>query len=228
LSQVPKSDYRPKSLANLAADDLRKRIIYGEITLGQKITEREVGELLGIGRMPAREALMALEHEGLVVSNSESRSVLSLEEKDLSGLYRVRGLLEELAATAAAANTTPDRALVLEERLNALRFGCDRQDASLTTPADLALHEEIWSQANDKYLERCLRSVRGVVFVLVMRGSSYGERNWEDLYETHRTLVEAINSGDTKGSARIMKASLADAAKHSLKVEKVLSRASSD
>lgn len=226
MSQVTKGEYRPKSLANFAADDLRKRIIYGEIALGQKITEREVGKLLGIGRMPARDALMALEHEGLVVSNSESRSVLSLEEKDLVGLYRVRGMLEELAAAGAAANTTPERALALEERLNSLRFGCDRQDVAITTPADLALHEEIWAQANDKYLERCLRSIRGVVFVLVMRGSSYGERNWDFLYETHRALVQAINAGDSRLSAKIMKSSLEQAAKHSLKVEKVLSRLS--
>lgn len=225
MNQVLKGDYKPKSLADLAADDLRRRIIFGEIPLGQKITEREVGELLGVGRMPAREALMALEHEGLVVSTSESRSVLSLEERDLAGLYRVRGILEELAAAGAAANTTPERALVLEERLNSLRFGCDRKDAALTTPADLALHEEIWAQANDKYLERCLRSIRGVVFVLVMRGSTYGERNWELLYETHRQLVKAINSGDSKGSAKIIKSSFADAAKHSLKIQKEISRA---
>jgi DNA-binding GntR family transcriptional regulator len=223
LSQNLKVDYRPKSLANLAADDLRKRIINGEIALGQKITEREVGELLGIGRIPAREALMALEHEGLIVSNSESRSVLLLEEKDLSGLYRVRAMLEEMAATSAAAYTSPERALALEGRLNSLRFGCERQDSSITTPADLALHEEIWAQANDKYLERCLRSIRGVVFVLVMRGSSYGKRNWELLYETHRALVEAINSGDSKRSAHVMRSSLSDASKHSLKVEKILS-----
>jgi DNA-binding GntR family transcriptional regulator len=215
--------FKSRNLADYAADELRRRIIRGEIELGRKITEREVSEILDIGRMPAREALMALEHEGLIVNNSESRSVLRLDEKDVIGLYELRGILEVLAVAQAALNTSPERAIRLEERLNSLRFGCERQDSSLTTPADLALHEEIWAQSNNKYLERCLRSIRGAVFVLVMRGSTFGERNWTGLYQVHAAVVRSINRGNVEDSILYMRKSLADASQHSIEVERQLS-----
>ena len=212
--------FKSQNLADLAADELRRRIIRGEIELGRKITEREVSEILGVGRMPAREALMALEYEGLIVNNSEARTVLKLSEQDVVGLYQLRGTLEVMAVAQAAANTTPARAVRLEELLNSLRFGCERQDSALTTPADLALHEEIWAQSNNKYLERCLRSIRGAVFVLVMRGSTHGERNWSGLYQVHAAVVNAINTGNSDDAIQYMKRSLADASEHSIMIER--------
>lgn len=214
---------KSQNLADLAAAELRRRIIQGEIELGRKITERDVSEMLDIGRMPAREALMELEHEGLIVNNSESRSVLTLNEKDVLGLYHLRGTLEMMAVAQAAANTTPERAMRLDERLNRLRFGCERQDSALTTPADLALHEEIWAQSDNKYLERSLRGIRGPVFVLVMRGSTFGERNWSKLYQVHEAIVRAINDGRVEDSIAHMRNSLTEASEHSIKVERQIS-----
>lgn len=222
------AELKSRNLADLAADDLRSRIIRGELGVGRKITEREVSDLLGVGRMPAREALMTLEHEGLIVSRSESRSIVTLDENDIAGIYELRAMLEALAVARAASNTTPERAMRLEERLNALRFGCERQDSALTTPADLALHEEIWAQSDSMYLERCLRSIRGVVFVLVMRGSSHGKRNWDKLYQQHRAIVSAINDGRVEDSIRFMKESLNAASRHSIEVERLIAQGQSE
>jgi DNA-binding GntR family transcriptional regulator len=214
--------FRTRNLAEFAANELRRRIISGEMELGRRVTEREVSEMLDIGRMPAREALIALEHEGLIVSNSESRSVVSLDADAVAGLFEIRSILETMAVAQAAAKTTPERAVRLEGLLNNLRFGCERQDSSLTTSADLALHEEIWAQSNNMYLERCLRGIRGVVFVLVKRGSTHGKRNWEKLYQEHGAIVRAINEGQPEEAARLMRNNLQAASKHSIMVERLI------
>jgi DNA-binding GntR family transcriptional regulator len=210
------------SLTEAAADELRRRIIDGRIKTGTKVTERDVATLLGIGRMPAREALMSLEHEGLITSKSEARYVLELTPERIKGLYKVRSILEHLAVTQAAENTTAERALRLEEELNDLRFACEREDATLTTPADLALHEEIWAQADNPYLERCLRSMRGVVFLTVMQGSLFGPGGWDRLFQQHRDLISAINAGNPDAAGKLLMEQLSAAQDHSVEVEQIV------
>lgn len=212
------------SLTEATADELRRRIIDGRIKTGTKVTERDIATMLNIGRMPAREALMSLEHEGLITSKSEARYVLELTPERIKGLYRVRSTLEHLAVVQAAENTSAERARHLEEKLNDLRFACGRKDAALTTPADLALHEEIWAQADNIYLERCLRSLRGVMFLVVMQGSLFGPRGWDTLYRQHKELVQAINSGDPDAAGRLVSDHLAAAQHHSVEVEQLVTR----
>lgn len=210
------------SLTEATADELRRRIIDGRIKTGTKVTERDIATMLNIGRMPAREALMSLEHEGLITSKSEARYVLELTPDRIKGLYRVRSTLEHLAVTQAAENTNPARGRRLDEKLNDLRFACDRKDAALTTPADLALHEEIWAQADNAYLERCLRSLRGVMFLVVMQGSLFGPRGWDRLYKQHKDLVQAINAGKPDEAGRMVLDHLSAAQQHSVQVEHIV------
>lgn len=216
---------RASSLKEAAADELRRRIIDGSIKTGSKLTERDVALMLGIGRMPAREALMALEHEGLITSNSDSRYVIELTQARILSLYQVRYALEKMAVVQAAENTNTENRLRLDAKLKDLHFACARQDASLTTPADLALHEEIWAQADSPYLQRCLLSMRGVIFLVVMQGSLFGPRNWDWLYAGHQELVAAINDGKPEAAAKLISRHFDLAAKHSIKVEQIIAKA---
>jgi DNA-binding GntR family transcriptional regulator len=199
------------SLTEAAVQELRHRIISGTLKPGAKLTERDVAQLLGIGRMPAREALMALTHQGLIINNSESRKVVELGSAQLRSLYRVRITLERMAVASAAQNITPERALRLEDKLKDLKFACDKKDASLTTRADLALHEEIWRQSDDYYVTSCLENMRGVIFLTVMQGSLFGRRVWTRLYAQHRELVDTIISGDAAAAAEQISRHIVDA-----------------
>ena len=68
-------DLKRNLLKDQAAEVLRDYISDGRLPEGSKVTERDVANLLGIGRAPARDALMALEAEGLVVSRPDGRYV---------------------------------------------------------------------------------------------------------------------------------------------------------
>lgn len=192
----------PTMIKDQAADLLRQYIIIGRLPSGCKVTEREIARILGIGRMPARDALMALEHEGLVVSRSDGRYVIDLAEKDVRNIYIVRRTLEKTAIELAAQNTNSANQAALNLKLHALQQACEKQDASQTTPADLALHEEIWRQSNNDFLIRLLESMRGAIYILVMQGSLYGDRNWEGLYSNHRDMVQLINQGDWQSAGK--------------------------
>ena len=64
------------SLKEQTTDLLRDLIVSGRIPAGAKITERDVAAMLNISRMPARDALMELERQGLVISKPGGRYVI--------------------------------------------------------------------------------------------------------------------------------------------------------
>ena len=101
-------------LKDRAAETLREFISGGRIPEGTKLTEREVSRLLGISRAPARDALMALEAEGLVVTRPSGRYVIELGAEDVRDIHALRATLERMAVGLAAANAAPEGIADLE------------------------------------------------------------------------------------------------------------------
>ena len=57
---------RPKSLTELAIDQIRAAIVRGELGFGEALSESVLAATLGISKTPVREALLHLKMEGLV------------------------------------------------------------------------------------------------------------------------------------------------------------------
>jgi DNA-binding GntR family transcriptional regulator len=79
------------------AERIREQILRGQYPPGTRIRQADVAERFGASRVPAREALRILEHEGLVrlVANTGAWvSTLTLAECD--EIYRMREALEPL------------------------------------------------------------------------------------------------------------------------------------
>ena len=182
-------------LKDRAADTLRDCISSGKIPEGTKLTERDISELLGISRAPARDALMILETEGLVVSKPGGRFVIELTEKDVRDIHMLRWTLERVAAELAAANVTDANREELYAALRNLEAAVDG-DAHDWARCDTALHRTIWRLADNAYLLKILDSVLGAIFVLAERDKMYGTRDSERDIANHRELVDLIAAGD--------------------------------
>jgi DNA-binding GntR family transcriptional regulator len=225
LSQLPDLQDSVKLdrnlLKDMAAEILREHISGGLIPEGTKITEREVSHMLSISRMPARDALMTLEAEGLVEHRSDGRYVIELAEDDVRAMYQVRTALEKLAAELAAANIDEKDRAALRAKLRDLEEAVATGDPGLCTKRDMAIHQEIWHQANNPCLLRILDSVVGVIFVIADRVNSYGRgdpRHSRQLLSEHRELVDLVASGDGTGAGQAMEAHLKSALRDSLRI----------
>ncbi len=87
------------------AEQLRNRILRGEVPPGTRIRQEDVAEQFGASRVPVREALRILEHDGLVtlVANTGAWvSRLTLAECD--EIYQMRERLEPLLLRFSAPN----------------------------------------------------------------------------------------------------------------------------
>ena len=203
-------------LKDQAAEILRDHITNGRISEGTRLTEREVSQMLGISRMPAREALMVLEAEGLVERRGDGRHVIELTEERVRNLHVVRRTLEKLAAELAAANINEENRAALRARFRELEEAVATGDPGLCTERDLAIHQTIWRQADNPYLLKLLDSMLGVIFVLAARVKFYGTGVTHRLLSQHRELVELIASGDGEGATRALDAQLRLALTNSL------------
>lgn len=92
----------PKSLAEIATDAIRQRIIEGSLELGDQIKEHELAEYMGLSKTPVREALLQLEEEHLVtIIARKGTFVFTTSPEDLGNLCRIRILLEQEAMREA-------------------------------------------------------------------------------------------------------------------------------
>src|SRR6476619_4243772 len=76
---------------------------------GQRITQNELAEKLGVSRQPVSHALHLLHRQGLVAeSGRRGFEVRALDPARIRQLYEVRGAIDALAARLAAARVGTD------------------------------------------------------------------------------------------------------------------------
>lgn len=108
----------PPSMAALAAEALRERILSGELGPGERIVENRVAEELGLSRPPLREALTVLQQEGLVeLLPRRGAVVATLTLHDVFEIMTLRSALEREAVRLGVPVTDPSRLAGLERAL---------------------------------------------------------------------------------------------------------------
>lgn len=81
--------------ADYAVDVIRTAILVGELQPGQRVTEQQFKEMLGISSSPIREAFNKLEAEGFLTKTSHVGSMVTkLEIEDTRELYQVQAMLQ--------------------------------------------------------------------------------------------------------------------------------------
>jgi GntR family transcriptional regulator of gluconate operon len=203
-------------LRDQVIERLRSHIVNGHFSPGTKLVERKVAEWLGVSRIPARDALLQLEQEGLVETRSTGRHVIEFTEEDIRELYQVRGALERVAAELAAQNTCPDGRAALTDCLAAMREAVAHQDRSQYVAADVEMHWLIWRQAGNKYLLRLLGSMIGPIYMFVANNIDATNRDWEGTFALHESLAKSISSGNVAASIESLDLHMQSALRNSL------------
>jgi len=135
---------RSPSLAEDAAQTLRKMILLEKLPPGTALPERDLSQALGISRTPLREAIRLLAGEGLVQYTAARRPFVadpSLEE--INDCLRIQGALEalagELACTQASTQQIKDIA-----QINATIIKTQGDNTRLHAfQADMRFHQSI-------------------------------------------------------------------------------------
>jgi DNA-binding GntR family transcriptional regulator len=115
------------TLASAAYGVVRRRILRGQLSLGQPVSRRKLASELGMSFLPVSEALLRLEFEGLLESRPRAGTRVRIPSPDdVRGHYLVRETLETQAAKLFAAAASPAERLGLQ-KMAARLDGLSRQ-----------------------------------------------------------------------------------------------------
>lgn len=99
----PATAVREASQTERALLGLRDAVLRGQFAPGERLSEVEVAERLGVSRTPIRAAIQRLAEEGLLEPVQPSGYVVRVfSEQDIADAIEVRGTVEALAARMAA------------------------------------------------------------------------------------------------------------------------------
>jgi DNA-binding GntR family transcriptional regulator len=151
-------DVSRKSLADVAYESIRDRLLMLEIKPGELLNDDSLAKALGVGRTPIREALKRLELDRLVVTYPRRGTFATrVDVTDLSFISEIRAQLEPLAASRAARVATE----AVREQLRAILKDVEAFDAGAasvteTLRLDARVHQGIYAAAANPHLEDIL------------------------------------------------------------------------
>ncbi|MDI4235168.1 MULTISPECIES: GntR family transcriptional regulator [unclassified Bradyrhizobium] len=153
---------------------------------GQRITQNELAEKLGVSRQPVSHALHLLHRQGLVAeSGRRGFEVTQLDPQRIRQLYEVRGAIDALAALLAAGRSRTDAAGRgrLEAALTAGRAIDAHTPLAELIARDVDFHSAIYALSGNPAIEEMIapqwahmrRSMATVLAELDYRESAWAE-----------------------------------------------------
>jgi len=184
-------------LVDRVTDELHRAILNGDIRPGAAVSIVELCEQFDVSHIPVREALRRLESEGLVsLRPGRSALVASLSPEDLSGIYRLRKIIEGDLVLRAMDDLHPDRIEAAQVALDEYAE-IEREPATLAA-AHHAFHaailDDVTGGADRRVLEILWHSADRYLHLL-MDNLDNAPETTEARIDEHRALLDLARDG---------------------------------
>jgi DNA-binding GntR family transcriptional regulator len=210
-----------KRLATLrlqVEDKLRAAIAAGRFKPGEKLTERHLCELTGVGRTSIREALRQLEAEGLVTVHPHRGPVVrSIGPEEARQLYAVRALLEGYAGRQAAILRDEKITEELDATVDRFEAAAASGDNSSLIKAKTDFYAALLRGCGNKIAEQMLTLLHNRITLLRTTSMRQTGRLPHSVSEL-RAICAAIKKGDAAKAEALCVAHIEAASKAALQV----------
>src|SRR6266566_7843249 len=195
----------PGSRASRVERAVAQWIFTGELTAGQKLTEQEVAERLGVSRGPVREAFRALADVGLLqIEQNRGACVRKIDFEEAVEIHDVYSALEELAARSAARRLSGAQIEELKSLVESMDDAVEAEDLDRYYALNLSFHQRLVEGSGNRRLlsiySRLLNELHLFRrFGLMQRGEMQLSNR------EHHQILEKIAAGDPEGAAEAMR-----------------------
>ena len=185
---------------------LRKEIVSGYFPQGSALAEPVLAEHFHTSRAPVREALIALEREGLVTFEKTGRTrVRMIAAKDLREIMEARAALESMAASLANRNWTAADTEFVAKNIDAQEKA---RSLSELSRLDIDLHHRVMLRSDNLRLLQLWEPLRWqyeAYLVEIFKRQSTGDYRPEtETVLAHRKLLKALSTGTPDEAAAAM------------------------
>ncbi|WP_437659643.1 FadR/GntR family transcriptional regulator [Sorangium sp. So ce1182] len=212
------------------ADQIRDAILNRSLSSGERLPpERELAQQFGVSRATIREALRHLQAQGLLAPRGRTSPmqaaspdtavdrfrealthVVQLQDVPLPDLIELRVAIETAAMTRAAAAP-------VEAHLAEARAALEEMERPEISPvelhqADVAFHVALVAASGNRALALVMLAVRDSIRLHLdeaLRGRSFATIR-PRVVEEHRGLLRAIERGNAKSAATLLRAHLSE------------------
>jgi GntR family transcriptional repressor for pyruvate dehydrogenase complex len=209
---------RAPKAAELVADDLAGHILLTGMKEGDVLpNEREMTELLGVGRSTLREALRILETQGVITIRPGPGGgpvVRRPRPDDLAGnltlllqfmdvpfgqVVRAREVVEPLVAREAAVRATPDHIAALRSTVELM--GSGNGTAAGFLRENSVFHMLLAQMAGNPVLQVVAESLRSITAGFDV-AIDYGPAARAGVAQAHQRIIDALAAGDGDAAGR--------------------------
>jgi DNA-binding GntR family transcriptional regulator len=196
---------RPKSLTELAIDQIRAAIVRGELGFGEALSESVLAATLGISKTPVREALLHLKMEGLVeVHPQRGTFVFQLGEAEVANICRFRSMIE-CEALADGMEHRPEALIqALEKCLDDMAAAFSKQQHDEFPRLDTEFHNAIIESCANGYIQSAYMLVAAQLTALRYRLPAENSQVTH-CQDNHRVVVDAIRANDAARAQAILR-----------------------
>ncbi|MFI8090694.1 GntR family transcriptional regulator [Streptomyces sp. NPDC086080] len=184
------------------ADELRRRILVGDLLPGEQLRQERLAGELGISRVPLREALLVLANEGLLVHQPNQGFVVTKRSPDeLAQIHLILGLLESELLTNGF--VWPNRATLLRMR-NLNKRMADLVEAPNwidIVPLNREFHRVLWNQSPLNVVVAEVERVWSLAAAYIATSYSTRARRAAAV-EEHEELLQALTGRDAEALRR--------------------------
>jgi DNA-binding FadR family transcriptional regulator len=225
---MPLTTIEPQRLYLQIAGQLRQLMADGEFVTGARLpAERDLAKQLGVSRPSVREALIALEVQGLIeVRTGSGIYVRPVPAGKLAAaasgetewgpleVMSARQVVEAEVAALAAQQASRSQVKAMRSALQRMRTAA--QQGQIPRAGDQAFHEAIAKACGNGVLldivQRLWQAREGPLFE---RLGTYFEHpaSWQAAIEEHQQVLDAIEAGDASAARKAMQKHLKQAHK---------------
>jgi len=200
------------SLTARVTERIRNGILDADFGLGEALSEDRLASAMGVSRTPVRDALTALQAQGLIEIRPQRGSYVFMPTRDdVAQLCVFRSVLEVQAIGLSAAG---DRETMLSRMRRAVKnmdVAKERGDFVALSRADTDFHEALVDGSSNKYLIESYRMFSGrFVAVRTHVLLALGETRTRSMSE-HRAIISALDKGEAALAQSILSAHIAKA-----------------
>jgi DNA-binding GntR family transcriptional regulator len=191
--------YQPLDV--VVRDELRRRIINGQLPPGARLVETTIANELGVSRGPVRSAIRQLELEGFVVlSPRRGASVATISVAEALECYEVRAAVESLAAGRAAIRRNDDDLARLHAVLRAGQESLDQGRWEELSQLNNDFHVALAMASGNNELVWLMRQYsKRIAWMFARSAQRRGAQAWRE----HAAIVAAVGDRDEVVAAEL-------------------------
>lgn len=194
-----------ESAADRVADELRQRLLTGEIAPGARLSQSRLAADYGVSRIPVRDALQVLASEGLVDLGPTVAVVRELSIAELQELYELREAVEPLLTKIALPNVGLAEITKMTELAEVME---SNPPPATWLAANADFHALVYTRGDRPRMVQLTEQLRRLTDrYLYLHIGVFGDIG--HLHAEHKAILEAVRRGDADEAAQLTKSHLA-------------------